>query len=224
MPKQKNLNAPADKSESRRSPLAWFLNYCFLHQLKPATLSFIFGLIALLIIFVIILSITTVTSITSRPVKFGLENIGELATQSGYYTNVQVIDSSREVFGLDIPFTQKKCIFSYDGIIKAGIDFGDIKLTVNEISHTIRVDLPEIRITSNQIDPDSLQIYDESSNVFNPLKLDDVNQSLIALQEEAEVTAIANGLLENAQQNAETLIRCFLQGIYDLDVYTIEFV
>ena len=59
----------------------------------------------------------------SRPVKLGFEEIGELATQAAYCTEINVTDASRELFGLKIPFTQSKYIYSYDVVIKAGIDF-----------------------------------------------------------------------------------------------------
>ena len=43
----------------------------------------------------------------SNTVQFGLRSIGELATQAGYFTSVQSISGSREVFGVTVPFTQR---------------------------------------------------------------------------------------------------------------------
>ena len=39
----------------------------------------------------------------------------------------------------------------------------------------------------------------------------------------AEETAIANGLLENARSNAETILKGFFTKAYDLDKYTLTF-
>lgn len=163
------------------------------------------------------------TSVASKTTSFGLKNIGELATQSGFYTNVQVIKKSQEIWGAQIPFTQSKYIFSYDGQIKAGLDFGDVDVKVDALAKTVRVTLPEIRILSTEIDENSLEIYDESKNIFTPLSLDDVNESLIELKEEAQQTAIDNGLLEQARTNAELLISGFLAGSYDAQEYSIVF-
>ena len=162
-------------------------------------------------------------SVSSRTTGFSLKNIGELATQAGYFTNVQTISSDREILGVAIPFTHNKYVFSYDGVIKAGIDFSKIELSVDEIRHMITVKLPEAEILSSEIDENSMRVYDETKNIFNQLKIDDVNMSLKALKTEAQENAIANGLLDNATANAKLLITGFLSGMYDLQIYTIRF-
>ncbi len=164
------------------------------------------------------------TQVSSETVEMELKNIGELATHAGYYTNVQVIKSARQIFGVDIPLTQSQFIFSYDGVVKAGVDFADIEIGVDEGRGQIVVTLPEIKVLSNEIDLDSLEIYDESNNIFHPLNIDDINVSLIEMQEESEAKAIENGLLENARENAEALLRGMLAGFYDAQRYAIEFV
>ena len=178
---------------------------------------------AIMVIIAIFMGVRSVTIIRSRPIKFGMENIGEFATQAGYYTNVQVVDKPREVLGIEVPFTQSKYIFSYDGIIKAGMNFEEIETNVDEIDRVIKVKMPEVKILSNEIDEESFEIYHEQKNIFSPLKLEDINKSLIAIEEESEITAIKNGLLENAKNNAEMLITGFLASMYDLNVYQIEF-
>ncbi len=47
----------------------------------------------------------------SKTTKLGFENIGELATQSAYVTEVNVTENARDLFGLEIPFTQSKTNF-----------------------------------------------------------------------------------------------------------------
>ena len=44
----------------------------------------------------------------SKTTKIGFENIGELATQSAYCTQVNVTDASREFNGVTITFTQDR--------------------------------------------------------------------------------------------------------------------
>lgn len=48
----------------------------------------------------------------SKTTKIGFEDIGELATQTAYCTEVNVTDASRELFGMKIPFTQSKYIYT----------------------------------------------------------------------------------------------------------------
>ena len=87
----------------------------------------------------------------------------------------------------------------------------------------IVVDLPEVKILSNEIDPDSQVVYYESSNVYTPLSLEEVRQALARAREEGEQKSIQNGLLDNALENAKVLIRGMLAGLYDLNEFTLRF-
>ena len=180
---------------------------------------------AVLLIVVLILSVVVIfdkpTEASSKMTSFGLKGIGELATQAGYFTNVQVIQDSKEAFGITLPFTEKKYVFSYDGVVKAGVDFQKIELEVS--GNEIHVKMPKAEIFGIQIDPDSYTVYYEGESVFNTLKVGDVNLAQKALEEEVTQKAIANGLLENAVSNAELLITGYLAGAFDMEQYTIVF-
>lgn len=180
------------------------------------------SIVLILIVLIIFLKRGSV-SIKSRTVNFGLNDIGELATQAGYFTNVQVISSSKQLFGNDIPMTQNKYVFSYDGIIKTGIDFEAIEVNVDDTSHTIKVKLPEVKILSIEIDENSFEIYDERNNIFNPLVLKDINKSMIALKNETRDNAINKGIFKSTRSNSETLIKGFLAGSFDMKQYSIIF-
>ena len=43
------------------------------------------------------------------------------------------------------------------------------------------------------------------------------------LKDRAEENAVANGLLEKARENAETILTSFFAQVYDLDEYEIVF-
>lgn len=161
--------------------------------------------------------------VESRTVAFGLKDMGELATQAGYFTNVQSSTSNRQLFGLDIPFTTSKYIYSYDGVVKAGLDFSKIEVQVDDANRTVTVKLPEIEILDVNIDNNSLKIYDESQSIFTPLRISDVNDAQIELKEQVRQTAIDNGILDEARQNAKTIISGFLAGTMDLKNYTVQF-
>lgn len=159
----------------------------------------------------------------SKVSDFGLKDIGELATQSGFFTVVNVIDDSKKIGNWSVPFTSSKYIFSYDGVIKAGIDFAEIEWTLDEPTKTIKILLPEPKIISRLLDEDSLKIYDERNNIFTPLSLGDIQNSRQEMLAEIEETARKNGLLEEAGENAKVLIKGFLGAIYDPTEYTYTF-
>lgn len=157
----------------------------------------------------------------SRTTKLGFEDIGELATQTAYCTEVNVTEAARELFGMTIPFTQSKYIYSYDIQIKAGLDFEEIEWEVN--GSTIEVRLPETKILSSEIDLDSFKVYLEDESIYREITLEENNEALKSMKQSAEDDAVANGLLENARSNAETILTGFFGNVYDMDEYEIVF-
>lgn len=188
--------------------------------LKPKIISII---VIILVVGIVGIGIGSKLTGNSKTNKLRFEDIGELATQVAYSTNVGVMDKSRDLFGISIPFTQSKYIYSYDYIIKAGLNFEDLNYKVNEISKTITVELPEIKVLSNEVDIDSLKVYHEDESIFTQIKLDDNNSQMKEMREEAEEHAIENGLLEAAEENAKVLIMSYFAQAYDLEVYTIKY-
>ena len=166
---------------------------------------------------------TRKNKVESRTVAFGLRDIGELVTQAGYFTNVQKNNKDQKLFGVSVPFTTSQYIYSYDGIVKAGLDFSELEIQVDDANKIVTVTMPEVKIFDISIDNDSLKIYDESQSIFTPLHITDLNDAQIKLKEEVRQTAIDNGILEGAARNAKTLISGFLSGTLDLKDYTIEF-
>lgn len=157
----------------------------------------------------------------SKTTKIGFENIGELATQTAYSTQLGVIDDSRELYGVTIPFTNSKYIYSYDVVIKAGFDFGDIEWKEN--NNVIEVKLPKAKILSSELDLNSFKIYHEDESVFNQITITENNEAMKKLQKTAEENAVANGLLENARDNSETILKIFFSNKYNLEKYEIVF-
>ena len=154
--------------------------------------------------------------------NLGFENIGELATQAAYCTEVNVTEAAREFYGITIPFTQSKYIYSYDVVIKAGFDFREVEWKVE--GKTITVTLPEVKILSSQLDLDSFQLYHEAESIFMRISLKENNEAIKAMVADAQEQAVANGLLEEARKNGELILQGFFANVYDLSEYTIEFI
>ena len=199
-----------------------FDDFCSRHAFRPGKIR-LFLILAVVVVLGLGFLAAARSNVSAKVTALGLRNIGELATQAGYFTSVQTIRKSRQVLGIEVPGTQSNYVYSYDGVIKAGLDFEDVDVQVDDLNHVIRVTLPEISVLSTEIDENSFVLYNDGSNLFTSLKLSEVNQSLGELKKKARESAIGNGLLENAKSNAQLLIRGFLAGLYDLSIYTIEF-
>lgn len=196
----------------------WLTGLLYWHLL-PRVLGI---LVVILLAAAVSLGAKTVLSADGRTARLGFEDIGELATQSAYCTEVEVTEASRELFGVTIPFTQSKYIYSYDVVIKAGLDFTDVSWSQQD--GTIRVTLPEIRVLSNEIDLDSLKVYHEDESLFRNITLEENNAALADLKARAEQDAIGNGLLEEARDNAQQILTAFFANQYDLTEYRLEFI
>ena len=150
---------------------------------------------------------------SSKTTRLGFEDIGEMATQAAYTTQVNVTEGSRVLWGVTIPFTQSKYIYSYDVTIKAGIDFGGIDWDLDEEQKTIRVTMPETRVLSSEINLDSFKVYHESESIFHHITLEENNAALQELQHNAEETAIANGLTAQEMSFAMRAQPTYNEGI-----------
>ncbi len=153
-------------------------------------------------------------------VKEKLKETAELNTGSYLCTDVVTRADSRKFKDWEIPFTEKSFIISYDGTVKAGIkDLTKAEVTQNE--ENVVVKLPEVEITSAEIDNDSFKLLDESNNIFNPISVEDVNNAQRELKKEMEERAVEKGVLDLAKNNAEELIAEMLKspiGAYDIKI------
>ena len=193
-----------------------------------------------IIIFVLLIAVVFLSVLNFMPkkdnsvtdhktIKMRLENIGELATQVSYSTEVGSIRDSREIFGVKIPFTQSSYIYSYDFIIKAGFDFGAIDC--KKEGQVIKVKMPAPEILSNEIKLDTLKVYNNEESIFTNIAPESINDNTSDMKNEAQETAISNGIFDMAKDNAETIIKAFLSDLYSFDAngsngkeqYTIEF-
>ncbi len=161
-------------------------------------------------------------SLDNKTTSLGFENISEFATQAAYCTTVNTEEAARNIWGIEIPFTQSKYIYSYDIVIKAGFDFTEIEWEIKDTAITVR--LPEAKILSSELKWDSFKLYHEDESIFKQIKMEENNEALKNLVQNAETDAVANGLLDNARSNAETILRGFFGNVYNLEEYEIRFI
>lgn len=138
-----------------------------------------------------------------------LKGISQLSTIEYNYTNMGQFEKSKDFYGMTIPFSTKRFIVSYDGVIKAGIDINLLDIEIN--GKNVDITLPAAQILSHEIDEESLQIFDESKNIFNPISIQDYNQFQIDQKKEIEQKATEKGFLTEAQNRAQQAIQKILE-------------
>ncbi len=164
-------------------------------------------------------------SVVLETVQDGLKAMGELVTEEYAFTEVITYSNLKQFLGIDLPWTETNYIASYDGVVRAGIDFAAVKVTVEprDDGEHLTVTLPKAEIQSTEIDPDSFILYSEKTGLGNPLSASDFNQSLTELEHDAQKNAIEKGVLDRADEQARLLIERFIQSVLIEDTYTLEF-
>lgn len=197
-----------------------YCSFCDSHNFRPVSL-----LVSTAATIVIIAAFFIISAMSAelrlKNSVYGLKDVGELVTQSYYYRQIRTIRDSRRLWGWDIPLTERECIFSYDGVIRAGYNFEEIEVKVENKRVTVK--LPEPYIITNEILTETFSVYDEDSNIFNPLHLEDIGGEIEDIRTQGEYEAIQSGLFEATRENAMNVIEGFLSGFFDFDEYELVF-
>lgn len=152
--------------------------------------------------------------ITSTTIKNQLTEINELALYSYDYSKVGKFSNKLSFNGWKIPLTKKTFIITYDGSIKAGIDLKQAKISID--NEQLNITLPAAKILSHEIDEKSIEVYDESSNIFNQISINDYKSFATKEKKKNEKEAISNGILEKSKTKAEQTLTTYLQAIPEI--------
>ena len=152
--------------------------------------------------------------ITSTTIRNQLTEINELALYSYDYSKVGKFSNKLSFNGWKIPLTQKTFIITYDGSIKAGIDLKQAKISID--NEQLNITLPATKILSHEIDENSIEVYDESSNIFNQISINDYKSFATKEKKKNEKEAISNGILEKSKTKAEQTLTTYLQAIPEI--------
>lgn len=159
--------------------------------------------------------------------KLDFESLGLLVTQESNMTivNNYKADKKVKVFSIEFsqPFSNVQQIYSYDVQICAGIDFTKVEYEIDESTKTIQVKLPEVVTISKALDNDSFQLYYEKESAFKKVTITEFNDQQGSLVDQAEETAIAKGLYDNALVNAKLIIKNIIYQFSAYSDYTVTF-
>ncbi len=186
------------------------------------------GIVAIIVVGVIIFLIgmhfggkSSEPEITSASLGQQIENIEELSTLSYHYSKVGQFSNNLKLNGWSIPLTQKKFLLSYEGELKVGVKLDQAKISVDD--STITVSLPEITFLSHEIDENSIEVYDETKNIFNQISIKDYKAFAKKQKSKVEEEAIENGILSKAATRTQKVITQYLESLPNIkNHYTIK--
>ena len=168
----------------------------------------------------LLLGILLVTNYLSKEKEQGYDStavlnrvvpIQELALIKYNYTGVIGYKDFIKVLNINVPLTEKSFLLKYNGYIKAGVDFKDMKVEVS--GKDVHISLPRAKILDTLIDEKSIKVYNESMNAFNPLTITDYNKAILKEKDTMINDAIAQGILKDASKQADMVITSIMKDM-----------
>lgn len=148
-----------------------------------------------------------------------LYTIQELSVVEYHYTNMGKFENQVDFYGWEVPFTTKRFILSYDGTIKAGMDLKEAKVDVDNAAHRVTILLPKSEILSHEILEDSIEVFDETKNIFNHITIEDYTGFTLEQKQVIEQKAMEEGLLTLADEKAKEAVETFLAFLPGMEEY-----
>lgn len=153
--------------------------------------------------------------ISEASIGASFRQVGELSVEEYAYSNVGNYDNKGlELAGVKVPLTGRNFLLSYSGTVKAGIaDVEAIGVNIDDAAQTITVRVPEVSVTSSEIDDTSVQVYKQSMNPLNQVKVEDVTGFLAEEKTRAADRAVKEGLLDRAHTRVEELMTSHAEAL-----------
>src|SRR5215211_8819545 len=150
----------------------------------------------------------------------GIQRLNELATVK-YTTQVLVTEEeNNQIFRQPLPefLTGEKVLLVAVGEVEAGVDLDELEPEdVRVTGDTVYLDLPAARILDSSLDEDKTRLYDRDRGVFKIRGDDDlIEEARRDAVDKMVEAARENGILDKAQNNAETSISTLVTSLgYD---------
>ena len=103
--------------------------------------------------------------------------VKELSLVKYNYNGVISYKDAMKFLNMPVPLTEKSFLIRYNGYVKAGIDMSRASVSVS--GKNVKVNLPKPTIQETVIDEKTIQVFDESMNIFNPTKVADYQKAIV---------------------------------------------
>jgi len=149
--------------------------------------------------------------------------VAEFVSLHYRYNSVIKDASSKELFGISIPGTEKRMLALISGSIKLGIHCQNIVIDTTR-SDTLFIKFPPIKVISNELYPESAEVYDEKDGIFNKYRAKDQFALEAKLKAETELDVRANmDIIRQARGATELAFKSFLKAVPAIDTIPVVF-
>ncbi|MCR5310002.1 MAG: DUF4230 domain-containing protein [Lachnospiraceae bacterium] len=158
-------------------------------------------------------------TVNTEVIAEGLKDMGTLITQEYYFTQVEEYESTKSIWIFE---SEASFIYSYDGVVNAGIDCTEIKVDKDDEKKTVLVTIPKSTILNVVIDFQSFKKYKEKEGLWNKIDMTKYNDSLVEFEKSARRNAEKKGVLGKADENAKKLVESFVKSLMPDETYSVS--
>ena len=148
-------------------------------------------------------------AITKQSLKSTLSSLEEISSIAYEYSRVGRFDDSLGVENWKNQNPKGYFLMTYRGEMKVGVHPDQAKITISD--KKITIDMGKIKVLSHHINQDSLEIYDESANVFTKAKLKDYSKFQSSQKKQVEAEEKVKGTYNKAAGKIRKQISTALQ-------------
>lgn len=167
-----------------------------------------------------VLKVEETVTIDTQIIEDGLREMGQLITEEYYFTQVEEYSSSKKILFFD---SKASFVYSYDGVVSAGIDCNDVKIDKDDEAKKITIHIPAADIYKISIDYDSFKIFEEKEGLWNKTTISNYNDSLVEFEKAATNKALEKGIIDKADEGARKMIESFVNSVVSTEDYTVEY-
>lgn len=153
------------------------------------------------------------------------EELRKVSKYSAYefgYTSIIKFSDKNKFLGFDIPLTGNFFIATVDGKMNIGINAENMDLSTSTDGEgnvtQVALTVPHSEILDNYTIQETLEIYDERKNIFNPVEVGDYNQLIIEAEEKEEQKVLEGDILQKSDEALKNLLISHLQALLGNDV------
>lgn len=159
-----------------------------------------------------IMTTPTVTIDTSRPTV--IDQVRPLGKLESIHYQLEKVVTGKSSGPLPDFLTSDKILLVAHGEVVAGVDMS--KITTKDIvviSDTVTIRLPKAEVLYSKLDNDKTYVYDRQTGVFSRPDPNLETQIRQAAEQEILKTALEDGILTKAGENAQDVLRTLLTGL-----------
>ncbi len=179
-------------------------------------------MVVIICVLIIALRITSSTrkepkpQLTSTTINQQLANCSKLTTAELTYNGLVRFSEG------DIPLiNQNSFSMIYTATATAGIDISKAESTVTDTE--IIITLPPCEVQEINVNPDSLEFFDEKTSLFNPSKKTDVVTAIQYAENDVKTKADLDSLINRAKSQTELIINGIIKPIAEGRNITIHY-